>query len=107
MRPGDLNGLELMLVAIARALVLVEPKILVIDEPVIGVELIERDRILTLLRRFADEGIAVLTSTGDSTGLSGADRAILLSKGELHGEPATPQLAPVVHLPGVERRRSA
>ena len=63
----------------------------------LGVDLLARDGILLLLRSLADEGIAVLTSTGEATGLSGADRALSLGDGELHGSLA-PELAPVVPL---------
>jgi ABC-type sugar transport system ATPase subunit len=69
----------------------------VIDEPTSSVELLERDPILSLLRSLADEGIAVLMSTGDATALSGSDRALSLSEGELRGE-TSPELAPVVAL---------
>jgi ABC-type multidrug transport system ATPase subunit len=95
LRPGELDCDELVRVAIARALVL-EPRLLLIDEPTIGVDPLARDAILLLLQSLARQGIAVLASTGESTGLSGA-RALALSDGELHGRSA-PELAPVVHL---------
>ncbi len=100
LRPAELDGGEAVRVAIARALSL-QPRLLLIDEPTIGVDLLARDAILMLLRSLAGEGMAVLTSTGDTTGLSGA-RALTLSDGELHGRP-TRELAPVLPL----RRRSA
>src|SRR5580704_6334486 len=68
LRPEELDTGEAVRVAIARALTS-EPRLLVIDEPTLGVELSERDRILQLLRSLADEGIAVLTSTAEGTGL--------------------------------------
>jgi ABC-type sugar transport system ATPase subunit len=99
---GELNGEEIVRVAIARALAC-EPRLLVIDEPTIGVDLLARDGILALLRSIADEGIAVLTSTGEGTGFLGADRVLALYKGKLRGETA-PELAPVAHL---DRHRQA
>ncbi len=96
----ELDGGEAMRVSIARALVL-EPKLLVIDEPTKGVDLLERDAILALLRSLADEGIALLVSAGEATALSGADRALSLSGGELRGS-VSPELAAVVPL----RRRA-
>jgi len=96
MHRHELSSAEAVRVALARTLAL-EPKLIVIDEPVKGVELIDRDPILALLRSLADEGIAVLASTGESTGLSEADRALVLGDGELRGAPVR-QLAPVVPL---------
>jgi ABC-type multidrug transport system ATPase subunit len=100
--PEELNGEEIVRVAIARALAC-EPRLLVIDEPTIGVELIARDGVLSLLRSIADDGVAILTSTGESTGFLGADRVLALHKGKLRGEIA-PELAPVTEL---ERHRQA
>jgi putative ABC transport system ATP-binding protein len=98
LKPSELDITETMLVGIARALVH-QPKVLVIDEPTLGVDLFERDRILSLLRRLADDGIAVLMSVGETTCLAGADRALSLADGELHGELQPPtELAPVIEL---------
>jgi ABC-type sugar transport system ATPase subunit len=69
----------------------------VVDEPTKGVDLLERDEILLLLRSLANEGIAVLASTGESTGLSGTDRAFALGEGELRAA-QTRELAPVLPL---------
>jgi ABC-type multidrug transport system ATPase subunit len=98
-RPNELDGAESVQVAIARAIAL-QPRVLLVDEPTIGVDLLARDTILLLLRSLADDGLAVLMSTGESTGLTGS-RALSLSDGELHGVPAK-DLAPVIPL-----RRSA
>jgi len=92
----ELDGGEAVRVAIATALV-TAPALLVIDEPTNGVDLLERDPILTLLRSLANEGPAVLMSTGDAQGLSGADRALSLDNGELSGD-CKPSAAPVVPL---------
>lgn len=92
----ELNGEEIVRIAIARALAS-EPRLLVIDEPTIGVDLIAREGILALLRSIADEGIAILASTGEGTGFIGADRVLALHKGKLRGE-ITPELAPVTEL---------
>lgn len=91
-----------MRVSIARALTR-EPRLLVVDEPTIGVDPLKQDGILKLLRSLADEGLAVLSSTGEGTGFLGADRVLALDKGKLHGE-LTPDLAPVENL---DRRRQA
>jgi ABC-type multidrug transport system ATPase subunit len=95
--PDRLDTAETVLVGIARSLVH-QPKLLVIDEPTLGVDVFERDRILSLLRSLADDGTAVLMSVGETTCLAGADRALSLASGELHGELQTPALAPVIPL---------
>jgi ABC-type ATPase involved in cell division len=92
----ELDGAELVRVAIATALV-TSPTLLVIDEPSSGVELLERDPLLALLRSIANEGTAVLMSTGDAQGLSGVDRALSIDNGELRGElaPVTAHVVPL------------
>jgi ABC-type lipoprotein export system ATPase subunit len=103
--PSELNGAEAVRVAIARGLAL-RPRLLVIDEPAKGVDLLDRDGVLLLLRSLADEGIAVLASTGEATGLSGADRALTLGEGELHGV-LSPELGSVVPLLRAGGRRAS
>jgi putative ABC transport system ATP-binding protein len=107
MRAPELSAAEGVRVALARTLAL-QPRLLVIDEPVKGVELIDRDGVLALLRALADDGIAVLASTGESTALSEADRAYVLAGGELRGAPAERATGEenVVELRPAERRRA-
>jgi ABC-type multidrug transport system ATPase subunit len=100
--PVELNGEEIVRVSIGRAIAS-EPRLIVIDEPTVGVDLTARDGILALLRSIADDGIAVLTSTSDGPGWLGADRVLALRKGKLRGE-TIPELAPVAHL---DRHRRA
>lgn len=99
---GQLKTAESVRVSIARALTC-KPLLLVIDEPTLGVEMVQRDEILRLLRSLADEGVAVLASAGDGTGLLGADRVLTLGKGQLRGGQRR-ELAPVSEL--AERRRA-
>jgi ABC-type sugar transport system ATPase subunit len=79
---------------------------LVIDEPTAGVDLRERDSILRLLRSLANQGIAVLTSTGDTPSLSGVDRGLTIQDGVLRGRPSS-ELAPVLPLRAAQGRMSA
>jgi energy-coupling factor transporter ATP-binding protein EcfA2 len=72
-------------VAIASVLV-AAPALLIIDEPTSGVQLLERDPLLALLRSIANEGVAVLLSAGDAQSLGGVDRALSMDSGELRGE---------------------
>jgi ABC-type multidrug transport system ATPase subunit len=85
MAASEMKIEEAVRVAVARALTS-KPRLLVFDEPTIGVGSAERDGILELLRSLADEGIAVLTSTGEGTGCLGAHRVVSLGKGKLSGE---------------------
>jgi putative ABC transport system ATP-binding protein len=100
---GDLDAAESVQVAIASALVL-DPRLLVIDEPTKGVDLLDRDDLVLLLRSLADEGIAVLVSDADGSGLSDADRTLSLAGGELRGRTTPPQLGTLVQL---SRRNTA
>ncbi len=93
---AELRKHETIRVAIARALTR-NPRLLVIDEPTLGVEPLDRDGILKLLRSLADEGMAILSSTGEGTGFLGADRVLALDNGKLDGD-LTPDLAPVTDL---------
>jgi ABC-type lipoprotein export system ATPase subunit len=99
-----LDTAESVRVALARVLAL-EPRLLVIDDPVQGVDQLQRDGILALLRSLADDGVAVLASTGESSALSGADRTLTLSEGELRGPPVR-ELAPVLALRRPAARRA-
>jgi ABC-type sugar transport system ATPase subunit len=96
-QPKELNRAEAVRVAIARA-ILQEPSLLVVDEPTTGVEPIERDHILELLRSLTQEGIAILMSLDKGIGLFAADRALSLSEGRLRGH-LSPEVAEVVALP--------
>lgn len=94
---SELDRAEAVRVGIARAM-LQEPALLVVDEPTTGVEDLERNRILDLLRSIAEEGTAVLMSVDKGNGLFAADRALSLSEGELRGH-LVPEVAQVVELP--------
>lgn len=102
LRPHELDHGELTRVAIARAL-LPQPQLLLVDEPANGVGLLDRDPMLTLLRGVAKEqGAAVLMTAAETTALTGVDRALSLSCGELRGE-TIPSAGSVVPFP---RRRA-
>ena len=93
---SELGEHETMLVALARTLAL-KPSLLVIDEPIGGVTLLQRDEILRLLRRLTNEGLTVLAATAEATGLAGVDRAFTLHDGRLAAS-STPELARVLPL---------
>lgn len=102
---GDLDAAEAVRVSIGCALVL-GPRVLVIDEPTKGVDLLERDKIVLLLRSLVDEGIAILVSDGDGSGLSDADRAMTLAGGELRGR-RSPTMGAVLPLQRPARKSAA
>jgi ABC-2 type transport system ATP-binding protein len=88
---------EELRVSLARAVVR-EPRVLLVDEPVSGVDPIERDPLLSIVQRIAHEsGIAVLLTAGETTSVTGADRVMRLSEGELIGRASRPS-ADVVEL---------
>jgi ABC-type ATPase involved in cell division len=92
--PRELHVDELVRAGIARALV-TRPRLLLLDEPTNGVDVLQRDGILALLRTFAAEGTAVLMAVGEP--VAGADRVLALDGGRLRGHVA-PEQAPVVPL---------
>jgi ABC-type multidrug transport system ATPase subunit len=99
----ELDGAELARVALASALA-TGPALLVTDEPTSGVDVLQRDPLLALLRSFANEGIAVLMSAGDAQGLSGVDRALTLYNGELQVEQPQAQVVPLRRTDAKARR---
>jgi ABC-type methionine transport system ATPase subunit len=95
LRPHELAQGELVRVVLARAL-LQQPQVLLIDEPTSGVDLLEREDLLTTLCVTAkDERVAVLLTATEPPGLAGADRVLALEEGSLLGD-AVPQAAEVV-----------
>ncbi|HEY5343383.1 MAG TPA: ATP-binding cassette domain-containing protein [Solirubrobacteraceae bacterium] len=85
-RIAELNSDERVRLAIAHALAL-GPRLLLLDEPLAGVELDQRDALLLLLRSLADEGVAVLMTVGDLSGLRGSDQSLTIGDGRLSGSP--------------------
>lgn len=86
MDPDALEYAEAVRVRIARALV-AEPRLLLVDDPIYGVDLGERDEVLLLLHSLArEDGIAVFFTVGSGTGLAGVDRAISIDGGQLRGD---------------------
>jgi ABC-type multidrug transport system ATPase subunit len=95
-RLGALDDSQRMRVGIARALVC-SPKLIVIDEPTLGAAPHQREEVIALLRELAEGGIAVLSSTDNSTGFLGAHRALTIDRGRVRGQ-TSPKLAEVIPL---------
>jgi energy-coupling factor transporter ATP-binding protein EcfA2 len=93
---NELDRAEVVRVILAEALSM-EPRLLLIDEPMSGLDDPQREALLLLLRSLTGEGIAILMTSGERTRLSGVDRALVLSDGKLHRS-VSPELAWVVPL---------
>lgn len=83
-RVTELDPAQRARVAIAHAAAL-SARMLLIDEPVTGVDIHQRDDIVLLLRSLADDGVAVLMTVGKSSDLWGADQPMMIGEGLLTG----------------------
>ena len=89
-RPNELSGGELRRMAIARAL-LMDPGVVLADEPTAGLDAASAAMALELLRGAADSGAAVLVVTHDREAEGAADRILTMDGGRLGGpEPRGP-----------------
>lgn len=98
--PRVLDAGELARVGLARALA-ARPRLLLLDDPTNGVDVLQRDPFLALVRSIADEGVAVLMAVSDAVTI--ADRVLSIDDGRLHGELA-PEPAQVVQLRAADPR---
>ena len=80
--PTELSGGELRRMAIARAL-LMDPAIVLADEPTTGLDHANATAVLTLLRDAADRGAAVLVVSHEAEARSFADRRYAMEDGHL------------------------
>lgn len=81
-----LSGGNQQKVVIAKWL-LVNPKLLIVDEPTRGVDVGAKEEIYELLHAFVETGKSLLVISSDMTEvLSISDRIIILSEGEISGE---------------------
>ena len=101
--PRLLDPAEIARVGLARALVS-EPRLLLVDDPTNGVDVLQRDPILDLIRSIADDGAAILMTVGDVVTI--ADRMLSIDDGELRGD-VVPEQAQIVPLRAVRAEPSA
>ena len=80
--PTELSGGEMRRMAIARAL-LMDPAIVVADEPTAGLDSANATAVLTLLRDAADRGTAVLVVSHEAEAQRFADRSYVMEDGHL------------------------
>jgi ABC-type lipoprotein export system ATPase subunit len=83
-RPHELSGGEQQRLALARALVR-DPPVVLADEPTGNLDEASGRTVLSLLRRAADDGRAVLVVTHEHTATALADRVLELREGRLVG----------------------
>lgn len=80
--PTELSGGELRRMAIARAL-LMDPAIVIADEPTAGLDSANATTVLTLLRDAADRGTAILVVSHEAETQRFADRSYVMEDGHL------------------------
>lgn len=119
--PAELSGGQRQRIVLARALVL-DPRLLILDEPVSALDAASRVQVLDLLRLLADEkDLAQLFISHDLGSVAGVtDRLIVLYRGEIVEDgptdrvltaPAHPytrllvESAPTLSSPGADRER--
>jgi len=81
-KPNELSGGELRRMAMARAM-LMHPGVLLADEPTAGLDNENTMAVLSLLRKAADDGAAVLLVTHENEAAQFADRVFTMDGGRL------------------------
>jgi ABC-type branched-subunit amino acid transport system ATPase component len=83
---GDLSSGQQRMVEITRAIA-ARARLLLLDEPAVGLSVIERERLATVLRNLASEGIAVLLIEHQiDLVMDVSDRIVVLNYGEVIAE---------------------
>ena len=90
-RPNELSGGELRRMAIARAM-LMQPDILLADEPTAGLDSENTIGALSLLRSAADNGASVLLVTHESEAAEFADEVYVMDNGKLCSNADSPSI---------------
>jgi branched-chain amino acid transport system ATP-binding protein len=89
---GLLSGGEQQMLAFGRAL-MADPRVVLLDEPSMGLAPIMVDKVMDAVRRIADRGIAVAMVEQNATALDIADEASVLERGRVVLSGAADELA--------------
>ena len=85
-RAGQLSGGNQQKLVMGKWLE-IQPKVLIMDEPTRGIDVGSKEQIYRLLRKLADQGLAILAISSELIELLGlCDRILVLSQGRLVGE---------------------
>lgn len=99
----ELSDAGRTLVAIAQALVR-EPKVLIVDDPTAGLGIVERERVVGLLRSAAeDDGVGVLMAVPDMPSMLQAHQVRVLTRGRLVGAARDSDAGTVIDFPTSRR----
>ncbi|HVD70993.1 MAG TPA: TOBE domain-containing protein, partial [Actinomycetota bacterium] len=92
-KPRELSGWERRRVSLARALA-TDPRLLLLDEPLAGVDVTARGQIRSLLREVADgfDGVVVLVAHDPLDALTLADRVAIMEAGRITQEGTPDQI---------------
>jgi ABC-type lipoprotein export system ATPase subunit len=100
---SSLSDTSRVLVAVAHALVR-EPRMLLVDDPTAGLGIVDRERVVGLLRDAAQEdGVAVLMAVPDMPAMLHAHEVRALSRGRLLAPAERDARGTVIPFPGSER----
>lgn len=98
-RWADLSDADRVLVAVAQALAR-QPRLLIVDDPTAGLGIIDRERVVGLLRNAAEQdGIAVLMAVPDMPAMIQAHEVLSLNRGRLVAPRGAGTRGKVLHLP--------
>ena len=92
----NLSGGQMRQVEIARAL-LHQPRLLLLDEPTVGLDIKSRAHILVHVRKMVEEGVSVLWATHLIDEVAQSDQVVVLHQGRVLAHGAVARVVEVAH----------